>query len=95
MAGYVCKIVIEDSHPQIWRRVIIPDKVTFFDVHRIIQILFGWEDMHLHEWYDEKLVAIDEFFNNYKWIRYTYDFGYDWRHKINIENMMKHIMLVM
>ena len=49
MAGYVCKIVIEDSHPPIWRRVIIPDKVTFFDVHRIIQILFGWEDMHLHE----------------------------------------------
>ncbi len=29
MAGYVCKIVIEDSHPPIWRRVIIPDKVTF------------------------------------------------------------------
>lgn len=106
MAGYVCKIVIEDSHPPIWRRVIISDKVTFFDVHRIIQILFGWEDMHLHEftlpsenivisddedvygwreWYDEKSVAIDEFFNNYKWIRYTYDFGDDWRHKINIE----------
>ena len=37
------------------------------------------------EWYDEKSVAIDEFFNNYKWIRYTYDFGDDWRHKINIE----------
>ena len=62
MAGYVCKIVIEDSHPPIWRRVIIPDKVTFFDVHRIIQILFGWEDMHLHEFTlpSENIVISDD-----------------------------------
>lgn len=28
---------------------------------------------------------IDPFFRNYKWIRYTYDFGDEWRHRINIE----------
>ena len=27
----------------------IPDKITFEELHGIIQILFGWEDMHLHE----------------------------------------------
>ena len=27
------------------------------------------------------------FFKNYKWVRYTYDFGDDWRHRINIERI--------
>ena len=104
MAGYICKIVIEDTHPPVWRRILIPDKITFGELHEIIQVLFGWEGEHLHEfqipsdritigseeeswgyYYNEKETLIDSFFRNYKWIRYTYDFGDDWRHKINIE----------
>lgn len=30
---------------------------------------------------------MDPFFRKYKWIRYTYDFGDDWRHKIMIEKI--------
>lgn len=37
--------------------------------------------------YAETKTRIDSFFRNYKWIRYTYDFGADWRHKINIEKI--------
>ena len=37
---------------------------------------------HLYNDFDTN---IDFFFKNYKWIRYIYDFGDDWRHKINIE----------
>lgn len=104
MAGYICKIVIEDTHPPVWRRVLIPDRITFQELHQIIQVLFGWQDAHLHEFtrqadyvfigdeedfwgnqYDEKKTLIDSFFEQYKWIRYTYDFGDEWRHKINIE----------
>lgn len=104
MAGYICKIVIENTHPPVWRRVVIPDKITFAELHEIIQELFGWVDEHLHEfqipsdyitigsegayrgkYYDEKETLIDSFFRNYKWIRYIYDFGDDWRHRINIE----------
>lgn len=33
--GYTCKIVIEDTHPPVWRRVIIPDQITFFELHKI------------------------------------------------------------
>lgn len=106
MAGYICKIVIEDTRPPVWRRVVIPDKITFMELHEIIQILFGWEDEHLHEFqipsdyitigsegayrgkfYDEEETLIDSFFRNYKWIRYIYDFGDEWRHKINIEKI--------
>lgn len=32
MPGYTCKIVIEDTHPPVWRRVIIPDQITFFGI---------------------------------------------------------------
>lgn len=49
MAGYICKIVIEDTHPPVWRRVVVPDKITFEELHEIIQVLFGWENEHLHE----------------------------------------------
>ena len=104
MAGYICKIVIEDTHPPVWRRVMVPDRITFEELHAIIQVLFGWENEHLHDFeipsdriiigneddlwradYDERKTLVDSFFRNYKWIRYTYDFGDDWRHKINIE----------
>lgn len=49
MAGYICKIVIEDTHHPVWRRVVIPDKITFFELHQIIQTVFQWEDVHLHD----------------------------------------------
>lgn len=49
MAGYICKIVLEDTHPPVWRRVLVPEKITFQELHDIIQILFGWRNMHLHD----------------------------------------------
>ena len=105
MAGYTLKIVIEDTHPPVWRRIIVPDKITFYDLHRLIQMLFNWDDGHLHEFsipkdyitisddaefspgrhYMEEETLIDPFVREYKWIRYTYDFGDDWRHKIICE----------
>ena len=48
MAGIVLKITIMDTHPPVWRRVVVPEKMCFEDLHRVIQIIFGWEDMHLH-----------------------------------------------
>ncbi len=77
----------------------------YFELHKIIQILFDWDDVHLHGFHipSDDIVIDDEggfdlwgnhyndfdtifdfFFKNYKWIRYIYDFGDEWRHKINI-----------
>ena len=83
----------------------VPDKITFADLHKVTQVLFEWEDRHLHDFcipsecihiskdedgwgradYEEGETLIDPFIRSYKWIRYTYDFGDDWRHKIMIE----------
>ncbi|MBR1598815.1 MAG: SEC-C domain-containing protein [Lachnospiraceae bacterium] len=48
MAGYRVKITLKDTKPPVWRRVILPEKITFGELHQVIQILFGWEDYHLH-----------------------------------------------
>ncbi len=32
----------------IWRRLRVRRDLTLFDLHRVIQIAFGWEDYHLH-----------------------------------------------
>lgn len=47
MSGIVLKIMIMDTHPPVWRRIVVPEKMFFADLHRVIQEIFGWEDMHL------------------------------------------------
>ena len=49
MAGYILKIMLEGTHPPVWRRVLVPEKITFADLHQVIQAVFGWKDAHLHE----------------------------------------------
>lgn len=48
MAGIVIKIVIEDTHPPVWRRVVVPEHISFYDLHQVIQTVFEWEDAHMH-----------------------------------------------
>lgn len=43
------KITIRGSRPPIWRRVIVPEKITFNQLHRTIQRAFGWDGFHLHK----------------------------------------------
>ena len=49
MKGYQLKITIKGSKPPIWRRVIVPEQTTFFQLHQVIQEAFGWWDYHLHQ----------------------------------------------
>ena len=109
MAGYIIKIALENCRPPVWRNVVIPENITFGTLHEIIQNIYGWNDMHLHEFvtddkstsivseddeleeiysdfiYSEENTRVNEFLENHKWIRYTYDFGSEWRHKITLQ----------
>lgn len=100
MAGYQIKVTMEGARPPMWRRLEIPNQITFEELHEILQTAFGWQDMHLHEFsfqytqasvgdpeyaeYEESGLLADDFLHA-GWIRYTYDFGDDWRHKIVLE----------
>jgi hypothetical protein len=43
------KIVLNETNPPIWRRLLIPATITFFDLHHIFQIGMGWTNSHLFE----------------------------------------------
>ena len=42
------KVTLEDTHPPVWRRVVIPGNYTLRLLHDVIQITMGWEDNHMH-----------------------------------------------
>lgn len=35
------------SAPTVWRRLVVPEKFSFYRFHRVIQEAFGWDDYHL------------------------------------------------
>ena len=45
---YQFKISLKDIQPVIWRRILVPAKYTFWDLHVAIQNSMGWLDYHLH-----------------------------------------------
>ncbi|HEX2203988.1 MAG TPA: plasmid pRiA4b ORF-3 family protein [Longimicrobium sp.] len=42
------RITLAEIEPPIWRRVLVPDAYTLGQLHRVIQLLFGWMDYHLY-----------------------------------------------
>ena len=43
------KVSLAGFRPAIWRRVLVPATATLGDLHVVIQVLFGWDGDHLHE----------------------------------------------
>jgi hypothetical protein len=46
---YQFKITLKRIDPPIWRRILVPEKYNFWDLHVAIQDAMGWLDYHLHE----------------------------------------------
>jgi hypothetical protein len=46
---YQLKVTLKDSRPPIWRRILVPGDVTLTKLHRILQVVMGWYDSHLHQ----------------------------------------------
>jgi hypothetical protein len=45
---YQIKVTLDDTHPPVWRRILVPGNTTLLKLHDILQIVMGWEDYHLH-----------------------------------------------
>jgi len=39
------------TDPPIWRRFQVSDRMTLGDLHHVLQIVMGWNNFHLHEFY--------------------------------------------
>jgi hypothetical protein len=47
---YQFKIQLSDiQKPPVWRRVIVPENISFDEFHQIIQAAFGWENCHMYQ----------------------------------------------
>jgi len=42
-------IVLSGTDPLVWRRIQVPEKYSFWDLHVATQDAMGWLDYHLHE----------------------------------------------
>jgi len=45
---YQFKISLKEIEPTIWRRILVPEAYSFWDLHVAIQDSMGWLDSHLH-----------------------------------------------
>jgi hypothetical protein len=42
-------VVLPNTNPLVWRRIQVPERYSFWDLHVAIQDAMGWQDSHLHE----------------------------------------------
>ena len=46
---YEIKVSIRDTHPPVWRRLQIPEGITFHELNAIIQLAFDWCGYHAYD----------------------------------------------
>ena len=46
---YQFEVALRRIEPRIWRRMQVPDRYSFWDLHCAITDCFGWLDCHLHQ----------------------------------------------
>jgi hypothetical protein len=42
------RAMLRGISPLIWRRLLVPSDTTIAQLHKVLQVAFGWEDMHPH-----------------------------------------------
>ena len=115
MKAYILKVTIKNTHPPIWRRVIVPAGISFSQLNLILNTAIGWCGYHLssyefknyyvnivddpdefgfgwssNEYIGAANTCIDDFLDDedIKSFTYTYDFGDDWTHTVQIEKRL-------
>lgn len=48
------RVELTGVEPPIWRRLVVPEDFTLGDLHAVIQVAMGWQDIHLHEFVGEQ-----------------------------------------
>lgn len=109
-------ITLGDVEPRVWRRILVPARYSFWDLHVAIQDAMGWTDSHLHRFAmtraarrtkkefgipdDDRFPGMPQTVPDWEvpiasWFTspshtasYTYDFGDDWEHMVELEAIL-------
>ncbi len=46
---YQIKVTLKRIKPPIWRKIQVPDDISLYKLHKILQKVMGWFDVHLHQ----------------------------------------------
>jgi hypothetical protein len=93
---YQLKVTLLGIEPLIWRRLLVPADLTLAQLHKVLQVVMGWEDEHLHEFHanrhrigSERSTPLSAVLQRKgaKMI-YTYDLGDFWEHRIVLEKQL-------
>lgn len=57
---YQLKVVLSHIKPPIWRRLVVDSRIPMDFLHDAIQLSFGWDDYHMHQFIDRKGVVYGE-----------------------------------
>ena len=96
------KIRLLGISPMIWRRILVPSKISLKSLHGVIQVAMGWEVHHLYQYniygvhygsfdlcISSPEVAIESFqLSVNDRISYIYDMGDWWEHELRIEKYL-------
>jgi hypothetical protein len=96
---YQLRVVLRGISPLIWRRLLVRSDTTFARLHDVLQVAFGWDDVHLHRFkvHGRELDAIDgphfrlADFGLRPTERFVYDYDYVdlWRHDVRVEQIIE------
>lgn len=94
--AYQLRITLADSEPEIWRQVLVPFDITLAQLHDVIQLAMGWENLHTYRFQLglvtkkidcdpqqqlSEVLSLDA----QKSLYYTYDEESGWLHRIAVE----------
>jgi Plasmid pRiA4b ORF-3-like protein len=97
---YQLRIVLRDMSPLVWRRILVRDDTTLAQLHDIIQVLFDWQDEHLHDFHifgkdygtngaDTQATTLSQFrLRKGERFRYIYDYYAYWVCDIRLEAIL-------
>ncbi|MFE5318707.1 hypothetical protein ACFQ88_08365 [Paenibacillus sp. NPDC056579] len=46
---FICKIVLDELTPAVWRRFQFHSEITFHQQHQLLQTVMEWDDYHSYE----------------------------------------------
>jgi hypothetical protein len=97
------KVWLVGISPMVWRRVLVPATFTLGELHGVIQVVMGWEGIHLYQFQlraarygswelsahsPNVTLAALRFREGARFV-YEYDLNIPWHHEVRIEDQLE------